>query len=147
MINFVLPWLLVAPQLELGLASGPQRLMEAVLRLQPQNSLSMQLMERVNKLEARVVCCHCETYESGLEFETSWAIELGPGRGLKRMSNDRLGAVKSSPSPALAMISQSSPRASIRSRYDVLARSKAETASYSFFFSMSFNEAAAEELA
>ena len=47
------------------------------------------------------------------------------------------------PTPASAVTSKSSPRSSIRVRNCALARSRATTASYSFFFSSSFAAAAA----
>ena len=48
------------------------------------------------------------------------------------------------PCPASAMIAQSSLIASIRSKYNALARSRADTASNSFFFSNSLEVAACE---
>lgn len=57
----------------------------------------------------------------------------------------RLCGQESVPSAALAIISHSSPRASIRSRYKVLDLSRADTASYSFFFSKSLARVAADE--
>jgi len=67
-------------------------------------------------------------------------MDLGKIKYQSSFGGEHIGT----PSPAFAIVLQSSPRVSIRSRYKALALSNAETASYSFFFSINLDRAAAD---